>query len=165
VAVLVTTVPVPTISIDTAHTLISTAIAGNQWYKDGNIIAGATDQKYHPSENGGYTVRVKVDSCVSDPSTPFIFSVTGIIDLGRNQFINLYPNPVKRFMRIDWQITGTSLLNVTVSDLNGRQMISRKNIYGGTSINLSALPDGIYLVRISDRDNKIDRTMKIIKRK
>jgi len=165
VAVLVTTVPVPTISIDTAHTLISSAMAGNQWYKDGNIIAGATDQKYHPSENGSYTVRVKVDSCVSDPSTSFIFSVTGIIDLGRNQFINLYPNPVKRFMRIDWQITGTSLLNVTVSDLNGRQMISRKNIYGGTSINLSALPDGIYLVRISDRDNKIDRTMKIIKRK
>ncbi|MEQ7801787.1 hypothetical protein ABDJ41_18475, partial [Pedobacter sp. ASV1-7] len=58
--------PAPTISVDAnlltfcdggSVELTSSASTGNQWYKDGSIITGATDQKYVATESGVYRVR------------------------------------------------------------------------------------------------------------
>ncbi|MEQ7802658.1 hypothetical protein ABDJ41_22930, partial [Pedobacter sp. ASV1-7] len=58
--------PAPTINVDAnlltfcdggSVELTSSSAVGNQWYKDGSIITGATDQKYVATESGVYTVR------------------------------------------------------------------------------------------------------------
>ena len=42
----------------TSVTLTSNAATGNQWYKDGVLIAGAINQTYVPNVSGDYTVMV-----------------------------------------------------------------------------------------------------------
>jgi hypothetical protein len=48
-------------------TLSSSETQGNQWYKDGAEIAGATAQSYTATESGSYTVRTSQNGC-SSPS-------------------------------------------------------------------------------------------------
>jgi hypothetical protein len=46
--------------------LTSSALTGNQWYKDGVLIAGAINQTYAPNESGNYTViATNASGCAS----------------------------------------------------------------------------------------------------
>lgn len=71
--------PVPVISYDnlvltcsggsvTGVRLTSDAGSGNQWFKDGVAVSGATAQTYNPVEAGSYTVQVTSGGCISDMS-------------------------------------------------------------------------------------------------
>jgi hypothetical protein len=56
----------PTIFCGAASTLLkSSATANNQWYKDGNPIAGATSETYLATTSGDYTVTVTENGCPS----------------------------------------------------------------------------------------------------
>ena len=58
--------------------LESSTAAGYQWYKNGNLISGATSQIYTASETGDYTVRVTgSNGCTSIASDPV--SVTSTV--------------------------------------------------------------------------------------
>jgi len=65
--------PVPTISTGGATvfcaggsvTLTSSSATGNQWYRNGTLIAGATAQTYDATTSGGYTVTTTVNGCAS----------------------------------------------------------------------------------------------------
>jgi len=62
----------------------------------------------------------------------------------------IYPNPVKTELKIS---SSTTLMNPTeIYDLTGRKM-SARNINTNT-IDVSALPAGIYLVKIGDTSSK-----------
>jgi len=53
----------------TTVTLTSSAIIGNQWYKNGVLIAGAINQTYAPNASGNYTViATNASGCTSLPS-------------------------------------------------------------------------------------------------
>ena len=65
--------PTPTIS-QNGTTLTSSSASGNQWYLDGVIIAGATNQNYTINQNGNYTVITTVGSCSSDTSAVLIIN-------------------------------------------------------------------------------------------
>ncbi|WP_018615798.1 T9SS type A sorting domain-containing protein [Segetibacter koreensis] len=67
-------------------TLSSSATAGNQWYKDGNAINGATAQTYSAAISGTYKVIVSANGCTSTASAatsvtanpaPIVPSATG----------------------------------------------------------------------------------------
>ncbi len=47
--------------------LSSNAVSGNQWYKDGVILGGATGSSYTATSNGSYTVTTGIDAVSSDP--------------------------------------------------------------------------------------------------
>ena len=50
-------------------TLTSSSATGNQWYVNGNLIGGATNQSYPATVSGSYTVRVTDgNGCMSGPS-------------------------------------------------------------------------------------------------
>src|SRR5207253_6893567 len=51
-------------------TLTSSSASGNQWYKDGNSIGGATGNTYNATTTGSYTVIVTANGCSSAPSNP-----------------------------------------------------------------------------------------------
>ncbi|MBB2147279.1 Ig-like domain-containing protein, partial [Pedobacter gandavensis] len=61
--------------------LSSSATTGNQWFKDGSPIEGATNQTYTVTESGKYTVMVTLSNCVSPESA--IATIT----------VNPIPNP------------------------------------------------------------------------
>ena len=88
-AITVTVNPIPakpTISAGSAITfcdggsvtLTSSAAGGNQWYKGGVSISGATNQTYGATTGGSYTVVVTAGGCSSPASTPKTITVEPI---------------------------------------------------------------------------------------
>ena len=59
-----------------SHTILtSSSSTGNQWYKDGNAIAGATNPTLEVSESGTYTVKVSANGCTSEASADAVITV------------------------------------------------------------------------------------------
>jgi Leucine-rich repeat (LRR) protein len=56
-------------------TLTSSAAIGNQWYRDGILINGATNQNLIANTSGTYTVRVSLSGCNSLSSEGFTITV------------------------------------------------------------------------------------------
>jgi|GEM_PF-6689541 len=56
----------------TAYPILnSNSTTGNQWFRNGQSIPGATSQSYTVTEPGEYTVQTSVDICLSDISSIF----------------------------------------------------------------------------------------------
>jgi triacylglycerol esterase/lipase EstA (alpha/beta hydrolase family) len=57
---------------DGSVTLVSSSSSGNQWFKDGPAIPGATGQTYATTAAGLYMVQVTTNGCLSAVSAPTI---------------------------------------------------------------------------------------------
>ncbi|AEA44924.1 FG-GAP repeat protein [Fluviicola taffensis DSM 16823] len=57
-------------------TLSSSQATGNQWYRNGTLISGATNQTYLASISGSYTVTYTTAGCTSPQSTPIVLTVS-----------------------------------------------------------------------------------------
>lgn len=67
-----------TICAGNSSMLSSSALNGNQWYRDSVLITGATAQTYNPTISGRYTVRTSVGSCISPYSTGVMITVNSL---------------------------------------------------------------------------------------
>jgi len=91
---LVNVYPIPDAPVVTMNgfTLTSSAPAGNQWYREGVLIPGATGQTYDATQSGWYWAAVVLNNCSSDTSNHVDVILTGIenkTDVG----IEIYPVP------------------------------------------------------------------------
>jgi len=59
-------------------TLTSSAAIGNQWYRDGILINGATNQNFIANTSGVYTVQVSLSGCNSPASEDFTITVNPV---------------------------------------------------------------------------------------
>lgn len=125
-------------------TLTSTASQGNQWFLNGNAIAGATNTTLIATTAGVYKVQVTVDDCVGDFSTDFALIVTG--DLPSAAEITLYPNPVENYLQIDGikDVVTTQLVDVTGREVS---LLLERNSSGYTA-DVRDLPSGLYVLRL-----------------
>jgi uncharacterized delta-60 repeat protein len=86
ITVVANSIPVPTITAGGpinfctggSVVLSSSAASGNQWYKDGIAISGATAQNYTATQAGSYTVIVSLNGCTSNSSNGTTVAVTNI---------------------------------------------------------------------------------------
>lgn len=60
--------------------------------------------------------------------------------------INVYPNPSKGFITIDT----TTPVAVTITDLTGKTVFTAKEVTNQSSLNLTSLQSGVYLVKMSN---------------
>ena len=160
----VTINPIPTIPIitrDTANYLVSTALK-NVWYKDGQVLSDSSQRvKYTPP--GQFTVKAVQNGCVSALSSPY-YLVTDIINISKDEFIKVAPNPFKNLLNLDFVIKGYQRLNLEVFDMaSGTKVSSKPNLTPGISIYLDQLSAGTYIIRISSNDGKINYQFKMIK--
>jgi len=139
----------PTITISNENTetptLSSSASAGNQWYKNGTAIAGATNNSFTITEPGSYKVQVKSGDCLSDFSNEVDIVITAIESAFANK-ITLHPNPAENILKL----TGiTSLGGHKLIDLAGREHKLQFTPHeGGLNADISHLAPGAYLLRI-----------------
>ena len=155
--------PTPTLSRDTTNNLISNSSIGNVWYKDGIAISDTT-QKIKPTVAGSYTVKTTQNGCVSSLSTPYYFLVTDIINLSKDEFIKLAPNPFINLLNFDFVVKGYQRLNLEVFDIaSGTKVASQPNLTAGTKITLGHLSAGIYVIKLTSNDNKISYQFKMVK--
>jgi len=163
--VVVTTKPIPSapaLSRDTANFLLSGA-PGTTWYKDGSAITD-TAQKYKPTSAGSYTAKTTTNSCTSVMSAAYYYLVTDIINLSKDEFIKLAPNPFINQLNFDFIVKGYQKLNIEVYDVaTGSKVATQQNITAGTQIQLGQLARGTYIVRVTSNDNKIAQQFKMVK--
>jgi gliding motility-associated-like protein len=111
----------------TTVTLTSSALTGNQWYKDGVLIAGAINQTYAPNESGTYTViATNASGCSSIPSADEVIT------------INPLPTPViSNGATLAFDNCATTVITLTASNT----ITSTGNTYqwylNGNSINVA----------------------------
>lgn len=154
----------PIITRDTAGNLLSSSTGGNQWYKAGVLITGATSKSFKPTEPSAYSVTTNTYGCESALSTSYYYLVTDIINLSANEFIKLAPNPFINQLNFDFAVKGYQRLNIEVFDLaTGSKKASIQNLTPGMQINLSQLSAGTYFIRVSSNDGKINYQFKMIK--
>ncbi len=137
--------PVPTVTYS-AGMLHSSASDHNQWYFNGTLISGATQQTYTPTNYGDYSVEVTdtVTGC-SSMSANFYYNTTGIADL-QGQNIMILGNPVHDFLT--FSVPFEEAFQYEVRSLTGQILMEGMLNPAGTAvISLDPLPQGVYLLR------------------
>ena len=80
----------------------------------------------------------------------------GTLSLSKNlDFLNIYPNPTSSIINIDYEFSIAK-----VFDLTGRKVLESRL----KTIDLSELPNSIYLLRLYDNSNNVLGTSKVIKK-
>ncbi|HOU82630.1 MAG TPA: T9SS type A sorting domain-containing protein, partial [Bacteroidales bacterium] len=147
----------PTISIISNNPIIlqSSATSGNQWYKDNNIIPGATNQTYQVVANGTYFVKLTSNGCTSAPSNSILINTLSINDYNSDE-ITIYPNPAQDILYIQ---TNNTFVEALLYDNLGR-LITSTNEH---QLNLDNITNGVYNLIIKLQDKVISLPVMIKK--
>jgi hypothetical protein len=150
----------PTISQTTAGgvtILISSAATGNQWYRNGVLLAGATGQAYTPANSATYTVVVTAaNGCVSSASAglPYVLATASAALAAQ---VQVYPNPTRGDVTLTLpRATNPRTVQVQVFNALG-QLVPARAVVASTGIQLSltGLATGVYAVRVQLGDDTL----------
>jgi hypothetical protein len=129
-----------------------------QWVECPNydIIPGATDSVFTPSQNGSYAVIVTQNGN-TDTSLCITVNNVGIGEVNIFNNINIFPNPIKNQFTVEITDWVSAQINLTVRDVNGKQ-ISVKNVKGVTgkqsiTFNTQKWSRGVYFIQVTDGVN------------
>lgn len=146
--------PSPTIT-QSNDTLYSSSPAGNQWYYNGELIPGATDQIYVATQNGTYYVVVTSSFGCSAASESLEVVGVGIAPLSSGFHLEIYPNPSagNTYVQLSKLVQG----KMVMYDQQGRKVAER--VLDGDKIimDVSSFSKGIYFIKLlSDEDVILD---------
>lgn len=140
-------------------TLTSSAPTGNQWYRNGSLIANATGTTLQINSVGTYKVRSQVDDCISLFSDDQVFVVTGDIPT-MGSGIQVYPNPASEWLTVSLdELPGKK--QVAIFQITGKKMESQELIDGDARFYVADYSRGIYLVKVMSEAGS--RTIRFVK--
>lgn len=150
----------PTITLSGVNmavaSLASSAATGNQWYRNGVLIPGATNSTFEINQAGSYKVQVQIDDCISPFSDEHPIIVTGL-EATASDLIKIFPNPVTEELTIE--LTGFekgNQVDVTILDLHGRVLEHANGEGGGRArLNVHPLAPGKYIVRLTQGHTQV----------
>jgi len=79
---------------------------------------------------------------------------TGIRPTNSN-FVQLYPNPATNILNIDFGLIGKQDITVSVFNDNGMEVCNNKTTDGHITLQLTTFNKGLYLIKISNKNNLI----------
>lgn len=158
----VTVKPVPPAPVITqnGNTLTSNAPSGNQWFNANGIINGATGSTYTITNNGNYNCIVTQSGCSSTPSNTINAVVTGVTSIGNGSSWKIYPNPVAGFFISDIEKRPAGEVTLTIYSVAGTLMKTERISQHQTSISVSTLASGVYVVEL--RSGQITARQKLM---
>ncbi|MFT5818995.1 MAG: hypothetical protein ACI8ZM_000217 [Crocinitomix sp.] len=124
-----------------------------QWIKCDplEVIDGATEQTYTATENGSYAIIITDGDC-ADTSACIDINSVGIENYLQD-LVKLYPNPTTGQFTIE---TGNwTNINMTISNQIGETVYYLSAIQPKTTIDLSHLANGIYIIKLTDGNQEI----------
>lgn len=69
--------------------------------------------------------------------------------------LSVFPNPVKNYLNVNWNVTVKSDKSVSVLDLSGKKVLLFQNIKANSlTKNVSTLPKGVYILELSNQKTK-----------
>ena len=148
--------PVKPIVRQNGNELTSTSVSGNQWYKNGDIISGATEKSLVIGDDGIYSVQVSIDGCRSEISDEFDGIVTGLT--GINVYgVKAYPNPTTSWISFK-PANEYKEIKLQIMDLSGNSYfhghVQRTPLYDFT-YNTSSLVAGTYIYVITWQNQSV----------
>lgn len=140
--------PAPNITL-VFDSLVSDLASGYQWYFNSVLIPGATSQGYYPIQNGNYSVVITDANNCTASSTDYIFILTEITNLSRNDKISIYPNPAYHQLIVQSAELGDKS-EILIYNAIGENLLSQKLKANSQPqvINVSVLPRGIYFIKV-----------------
>jgi hypothetical protein len=144
--------PTPKIS-QVADTLVSTAATTYQWYLNGGLLNGATNQRYKIRNSATYTVKVTdTNGCQSDLSAAFAVVITAISNtVMNNKDWKVFPNPVSNGMLyIQRNGIPSGSVQASITGTDGK-LAAQKKITGNTQWDVRHLAPGIYYLQIMEQ--------------
>lgn len=145
-AILVDSVPKPTISV-TGHTLKCNEVGFYyQWFKNGSEIPNAKSRTLTISSNGDYQVQLSSVYCklISEISSINNFDIEE-----EEVFVEniIYPNPASQYLNVDL-FAGHGTISLVIYDLKGRKVLETALSEKDNVIDIRSLAKGIYTVKL-----------------
>ncbi len=141
----------PTIS-ENDGILSSSSSEGNQWYKDGQVIEGATDQNLQNLGNGEYNVQVTLNGCTSEISEAFNFMLSSIETVEAQDPILIFPNPATSLINIHSE--DGKIEELKIMDSQGKIIRSKKHTSNKIRINVNDFEAGFYYILVKSGEVK-----------
>jgi hypothetical protein len=164
---LAVTLAKPVITL-TGINLNSNFSQNNQWYLNGNLIAGATGATYTPLRSGIYRVDVtSASGCVSSSDDfSFVLPAKDNSD-GSEIALAVFPVPNDGYVNLAFNATQTEQLTIKVVNMIGQQVYSDvRQLAAGpynSILNLTALSSGAYFMQLTVGSKTYLRKISIVK--
>jgi hypothetical protein len=147
----------PTIS-QVGPVLSSSSATGNQWYLDGNLLSGETNQDITITVNGVYTVVVTENGCASASSAGTTTTV-GINEDQNPYSLVIFPNPNDGNFNVSFLADKSDNYTLELMDAIGQIVISQKvTNLGGTyqmPVHLDKMASGMYTIVLTNGKKEV----------
>ena len=149
--------PVPDTPVVTkvGEILYSSSATGNQWYKDGVIIAGATGSQYTAISTGSYYTVVTLNGCNSLPSNSIIIPLA-CQEIRNIEDMYIYPNPCHGQFSLYPGSLPPGIYSFSVYNFLGSLMESEENVMIDKlykcNIEPKNYPPGLYFILIRNKE-------------
>lgn len=127
--------------------LVSSANTGNQWFRNGQAIVGASGVSFSPTQPGNYQVQVSQNGCLSPLSA--VFEVINVsTPEERLAGLQLYPNPASDQVVVVWDMTRHQVQEWKLYNALGQEVARlQADDSGRQEWVLPVLPAGNYLLK------------------
>lgn len=143
--------------------LSSSAVVGIQWYKEGQVIQGATQPVYQPTVDGQYTVSVINGTCPASVSDVYAYKLDAAIRIDDTHYLTVGPNPFRDQIVFRYTINNVTTLHLRVYDMQGRLCYSNDAVSSGAPVNLASLAGGVYVAKVFSADNSVHYSIRLRK--
>ena len=151
----------PSLSRDVDNNLVAN-INGITWYKDGVKISD-TAQKIKPTSNGNFTATTTQNGCISSASANYYYITSAILNLSRDEYFKVSPNPTNGEIFMNYNIRSTKDVYINVLDMSGKIIINNRKVNSGSKLNLGSTMKGNYIIQVKDKAGRLLTTEKLIK--
>jgi hypothetical protein len=145
--------PAPVLSVFGSD-IFSSGCCGNQWYKEGVLIPGATGSVYRPPVTAHYYDIVTVNGCSSDTSNVIYYLMAGVPQPVIGQFY-VEPNPASDLVIVSGKEGSTPIEEIKIFSASGQQVaqlvynpLMNENI---CKINIQSLSPGLYFLSVRSK--------------
>ena len=158
----------PTITQD-ENELVSSSADSYQWYFEGQLIEGATGQRYAPEVEGIYSVEITQggNGCTAR-SDAFNFKATSVDDVIGNAAFSVYPNPTSDRVVVGFTPENSGRVRIEVINSLGNTILSTEvDAVAGQrntlNLSLADAADGVYFIQVNGLSNS--QRLKLIKQR
>ena len=114
---------------------------------------GGTSSEQNPSHkylnNGSYTVSLVISDGTNnntETKTAYInIGPAGVDEAAWENNVSIFPNPSGEYVHVNSAYT---LKSISLVDINGKQQVNKNNCGQSCTLDLSTLPEGVYILRI-----------------
>jgi hypothetical protein len=155
---------------ETGETVVATYAAPlDELNLDGAAITVVASGFLNPANNSNGAPFGLWVALASGGSLVELTNTSGIEDVIDLKSLAIYPNPAKTTLNLNFSVKQDENVNLEILNILGTKVLElnagnlQKNAFHRESLNVSNLPDGIYIVNIRAGDSQISRKIQIIK--